>query len=625
MKKFSAKWYVYPIMKWTQFRTVKESILALCVSILSKRQKSKLLFLVFTQIAANVLDLVGIILVGLLGTLSINGLAAIEPGSRTGDILRFMGMEEISLQKQIAILGVVGAMVLISRTLLSLALMRRTINYLSEIGSEFATALISKFFSQNLSFINSKNSQDTLFALTRGVDSITVGILGASVSIVADFSLVIILTVALFLANPVVAICSTLIFGTFALVLYLILQKKAENLGTEFTRLTIESSTKTMETIDVFRELFVHGVRGNEIQKIQELRRKSTVVYSNISFLPSISKYGLEILIVGSTLFLSAVQFLLNDAPSAVGGLAIFLASSSRIAPAALRIQQSAIQIKSSTAPAFLAINLNNDLELLSNTNLEVKMIDHNYLDFVPSIEVSHVSFKYALKQANAVNDICLTIPKGSTVAIVGPSGSGKSTLVDLILGTIVPDVGSILISNHEPIEAIKRWPGAISYVPQKINLIKGTIRENVALGYKNQEISDQEILKALEEARLDSDISNLPHGINTHMGDGGVKLSGGQLQRIGFARALISKPRIIVLDEATSALDAKTEESLSKSIQNMRGKVTLIIVAHRLSTVKHADLVIYLDKGSVEAIGTFEELRTLIPEFDNQAKLLGL
>jgi ABC-type multidrug transport system fused ATPase/permease subunit len=184
---------------------------------------------------------------------------------------------------------------------------------------------------------------------------------------------------------------------------------------------------------------------------------------------------------------------------------------------------------------------------------------------------------------------------------------------------------GSVLISGLAPLEAIAKWPGAIGYVPQEVVILNATVRENVVFGYGENEVPENLVEEALRKAHLFEHVSGLSNGINSYVGDRGTKLSGGQRQRLGIARALVSKPKLLILDEATSSLDGKSEADISDSINEFRGEVTTLVIAHRLSTIRNADKVIYMNKGKIEFIGTFDEVRKNVPEFDNQAKLMGL
>ena len=207
----------------------------------------------------------------------------------------------------------------------------------------------------------------------------------------------------------------------------------------------------------------------------------------------------------------------------------------------------------------------------------------------------------------------------------MGPSGAGKTTIIDIFLGVLRPDVGSVRISGLPPQLTVAKWPGAVSYVPQDVVIAAGTIRENVALGYPLSEATDELVMSALKVAQLDMFIASLPDGIDTQVGERGTKISGGQRQRLGIARALFTRPHLLVLDEATSSLDGETEAGISEAIHALRGATTVVMIAHRLSTVRNSDIVIYMDEGSVSAVGTFNEVRDAVPDFDRQAKLMGL
>jgi ABC-type multidrug transport system fused ATPase/permease subunit len=208
---------------------------------------------------------------------------------------------------------------------------------------------------------------------------------------------------------------------------------------------------------------------------------------------------------------------------------------------------------------------------------------------------------------------------------MVGSTGAGKSTLADLILGVIDADTGSITISGCTPRDAVVRWPGAIAYVPQVVGLTEGSVRENVALGLPDPAIDDDLVWEALERAHLAPFLRDTREGLDTIIGERGVRLSGGQRQRLGIARALYTKPRLLVLDEATSALDAETEQAITDTLRELEGQVTTVTIAHRLATIRFADEVLFLQDGLIKARGTFDEVRASTPDFDRQAQILGL
>ena len=275
---------------------------------------------------------------------------------------------------------------------------------------------------------------------------------------------------------------------------------------------------------------------------------------AEMTFIPSISKYVMETTVVIGALVIAGIQFVMKDAVQAVGTLSIFLAAGTRIAPAALRLQQGAVQIKEATGSASSTLTLIDELSSIKVDNEIPDVLNLDHKGFVPEISIKGASLTYPSKKLPAVQDLNLQIPAGGSLAFVGPSGAGKTTIVDMILGVLSPDEGSIEISGISPLDAIRKWPGAISYVPQDVMISNGTIRENVALGYPLEVTTDQRVYAALEIADLVGFVKSLPNGLDTQVGERGTKISGGQRQRLGIARAMFTNPSLLVLDEATSS-----------------------------------------------------------------------
>jgi ABC-type multidrug transport system fused ATPase/permease subunit len=242
-------------------------------------------------------------------------------------------------------------------------------------------------------------------------------------------------------------------------------------------------------------------------------------------------------------------------------------------------------------------------------------------------IELNNIVYQYPNANAPALNGINLSIPARCTVGLVGSTGSGKTTTVDLILGLLEPQEGTLSIDGQVVSARNKRqWQKSIGYVPQHIYLADDTVSANIAFGLAPELVDQKAVERAAKIVNLhDFVVQNMPQGYSTMVGERGVRLSGGQRQRLGLARALYTRPRLLVLDEATSALDAETEKAVSDALQELEGDVTLVIVAHRLATIRHCTSVAYIERGELRVQGTFDEVRAQQPNFDRQAELLGL
>jgi len=598
------------------------SVIKRSFRILHKRDRSKIGFILILQIFLGVLDLLGIATIGAVGALAVNGIASKPQSGRIAELLEFLNIENFTFQGQVAILGLFATTFLIARTILSIYFQRRTLYFLSFKGSQISGVLFSKFITQPLSTIQTRSSQDALFSLTTGVNTVTIGIIGSLISLASDAALLIIVFVGLFVFDPTIAINTLIFFSFVAFSLYVLLSKKARSLGYANTILQIQSNKEILDALIGFRELFVKNALYLYSQKVIDTRTKISSSTAELAFLPYISKYVIESSVVVGTLLISATQFLLYDASRAIATLAIFLSAGTRIAPAVLRMQQGTLQIKANVGAAKPTLDLIDDLSSVSPISGS-QVASRN--EFLPLITLTNVCHSYPGKVNFEIQRVSLTIAPGSHAALVGPSGAGKSTLVDLILGVIRPSSGTILISNVEPQIAIKNWPLAISYLPQEVFLVEGTVFENLVFGLAPEHHSEERAWAVLKAVDLAEFFTNYGEGLESYVGERGTRLSGGQRQRLGIARALYTTPSVLVLDEATSALDGQSEALLTKAIQELKGKTTLITVAHRLSTVLNADQVIYVENGRVVESGTFEHVRKNVPNFDAQANLLGL
>jgi ABC-type multidrug transport system fused ATPase/permease subunit len=593
--------------------------------ILSRSDQKKIYLVVLLQILMSALDLLGVIAIGLLGALSVTGLQSNRPGDRVSAVLRILQMDEATFQTQAIILGVSAVILLVGRTILSIFFTRRILFFLSRRGANISASLISRLLGRPLLEIQSRTTQETAYAVGTGVERIVLQVIATMVVCIADFALLCVMFLGLLIVDPLTATLMFLVFSFVGYLLYRFMHVRAGLLGIENSNLNIRSGEKVIEVFASYRESVVRNRRDYYAREIGHLRYSLANTSAEMNFLPYVSKYVIETAVIVGAVLIAAIQFLLQDASQAVATLAIFLAAGTRIAPAVLRLQQGSITIKSGLGAAKPTLDL---IVALGDAPMTVSVddkVDLIHTGFVSEVIVKDVSLTYPKKMSPAISNLTLNISPGSAIAFVGPSGAGKTTIIDILLGVLNPDLGSVLISGLPPILAVAKWPGAVSYVPQDVVIVAGTIRENIALGYPKEEATDELVMHALKIAQLDEFVSNLPEGMDTQVGERGSRISGGQRQRLGIARAMFTRPLLLVLDEATSSLDAETELSISKAIHALRGSTTVISIAHRLSTVRNADKVVYLSNGKVLAIGTFDEVREAVPDFDRHAKIMGI
>lgn len=588
------------------------------------KDRKKVTFATASQVLLSILDLLGVALIGVIGALSINGIQSKRAGNRVEQLLEFLNLDAFTFQQQVAVLGILATAVLIAKTLLSIMISRRILNFLSSRSARISHKILKKFLNQDLTEVNKYSQQEIIYASTTGVQNLTTGVIAATTNLFVDVSLLFILFVGLAVVSPSLAITTLTTFVIIAAILNSLMRNKAFALGSDEMKYSVESNEKIWEILNTYREATVRNTRDYYVDEIGQIRLRVSNAIAQKIFLPYIGKYVMEVSMIVGALLITGVQFYFYDATAAITGLTLFMAATTRIAPAILRLQQGLVQIKNYLGNSTVTIEL---LNLQRDLDVKAQEEDNSNatIDFQPEISLSNVNYRYKADSEFEIKGMSFRINAGEHVAFVGPSGSGKTTLVDLILGVIRPDSGEVTISGTNPLAAFETWPQCVSYVPQQTSISNRSLRENILLGLKAEHENDTKIQRALTKAGLRNLIGDLPNGLDTILGDNGFKLSGGQRQRIGIARALYTSPSLLVMDEATSALDASTEDEITKTLLELKQEITLITIAHRLSTVREADRVFYLDKGRIEAEGTFDEVRGKVPNFDKQANLMGL
>lgn len=584
------------------------------------------------QMATSVLDLVGVLLIGLVGALAVTTIQSQPPPETVVLIADQAGLGEATSQTLVIAFSLAAAVVLLSKSIASSFLTRRVLIFLANRQALVSARLTRELMARPLTFVRLRSSQETAFALIAGAGAATSQILGQLVIAATEFALLLVLGTALLFLSPVIALGAIAFFAVIAFGLQRAMGRWATRVGEAAARADIASLDAIQEVLATYREITVSDRRRYYVSRIQALRWEAARVAADTQFIALFPKYMFEGALVLGGFALAGFLFATMTSVEAIGMLALFLAAGTRVMPSLLRLQGAALGLRGAAGlagPTFdLARQLNNPKvspEDVASPQMIRAGIDAGYADFTPRVVVADVSMTYAGAKRPALSHVDLVVEPGTSMGLVGRSGAGKTTLADLILGVLTPDSGMVTVGGYRPLETIGRWPGGIAYVPQEVSIANASIRSNVALGLPPEAIDDDLVREALDRAHLSQHLLENNLNLDTVLGPNGIQLSGGQRQRIGIARALYTRPRLIVLDEATSALDVETERDIGLMIEELDGEVTTIIVAHRLSTVRSLDLLAYVDDGRVLAIGDFDAIAKEVPAFRRQTAIVGL
>ena len=603
-----------------KFKEIKRVLL-----LLEKKDRLKLFLVLIINTFLAFLDLFGVALIGITSAILIRGLQGLTAGDQVSRFLELLSLDGLPQRNLLILLGGTAIFFFIIKTILSVYFLRRTLRYMSIRNAQISSSLVSKMLNRPVEKIFSKSIQHQIYNVTSGVERLVGGAVTNLVVIASDLVLLLVILIGLMLVDPVTSISTFIVFTGIGFLLYFLLHKRVAILNSKFTYESIYFSQKVSEGINSFRDLFIKGGREFYVNEIRKTKMKLAGYDAEIKFLPNISKYTIEISVILGIAVVAGIQFYLFDSNRAIAVISVFLAASTRIAPAIIRLQQNVITVKASLSGAKPTFELIDELNGVKELEKTETLITTNHKDFSPKVNLQNLKFTYSDAINDTIQDISLEISEGKFIAFVGPSGGGKSTLVDLVLGLLAPSSGSISISGLTPVDAIKKWPGSIGYVPQDVFIENSTVKANICLGFNPESVSDDLVWQALQLADLSDFVKGLDGQLSYRISDAGKNLSGGQRQRLGIARAILTKPKIVIFDEATSALDAETENRVSESILKLTGECTVIFIAHRLSVVMSADIIYFIDKGKVINQGTFEELRSINADFNNQANFMGI
>lgn len=515
-----------------------------------------------------------------------------------GELLRSGLSREVVVM--LALVAILIAYVIKSLLLASLSWVQR--GFMADVSTRISSQLFANYMNQPYLYHLEHNSS-TLIRNSQNASLFVSGVIDPLSTLFADVLVGVGLFALMLVVEPLGTLIVGFVFGTAGFVFQRITSKRIKRWGDEsqdYAREVIQHLNQGLAGVKDVKILgkevpFVSAYSVN-VAQVSNLQR----LYK---FLQSLPRLWLEIITVGALCVLVGLLIVQGkDVDSALPVIGLFAATTFRVMPSVHRVVSSAQTLSFNRK---IIREIHTDLRLSWDTERVVSECP----SFVDKIELNSVGFKYPRSVENVLDDVSIKIARGASIGIVGPSGAGKSTLVDLILGLLYPTHGKITVDGFDIGNDPPGWRSQIGYVPQTIYLTDDSIAKNVAFGVDGENLDRVAVRRALDSAMLSEFVDTLPEGMETIVGERGVRLSGGQRQRLGIARALYRNPSVLVLDEATSSLDIDTERGVMEAVESLHGEKTIIVIAHRLSTIRYCDRVFKFEYGKIVAQGTYEQV----------------
>lgn len=595
-------------------------------SFLSRREKLTYIVLVALRSLSGLLDVLGIALIGLVTGIAASGLDGGKPLVILGYTL------PAATQQTLVTLVVVVLFVFVFKAILAIGLGRALYAFLARVEVAKSKLIARYLFEGSLSSLQRFSKAEIQWATMGSTALAFSGLLTSMATFYTEGVLLLLVMSTFLIVDPTAAIFVTVYFAAIIGAIQFVIGRDLKKAGVAAQDGNVESMNAVNDVVDAFKEIAIFHKREFFLDKFTTSRTKLARSAAVSNFLGGMPRYVVETALMLGVVIFVGWQFFSGQLATGLITVGVFLTGGVRIMASLLPLQNAVANLTNQVEQAKLSQTLLTEIsskptshESTSSVDADKKVItDIGSSRSGLKLSISDVHFTYEGADTAVLKGVSMNVESGQHVAIIGPSGAGKTTVVDIMLGLIAPTSGTVNVGGINPRNLISAIPGIISYVPQRPGLVSGTIAENVALGIPSDQIDFDLVESALNSAHLAEFVASLPDGVQTSVGKQGDALSGGQIQRLGLARALYEKPRLIILDEATSALDAGSEAYISSSLDALAGEVTVIVIAHRLSTVQHSDVVYLMEDGLVTASGSFAELRKSVPMVAEYVKLMS-
>jgi len=596
-------------------KTVSNSL-----AFLNQRERANYFTLVGLRALVSFLDLIGILAIGFLAT---SIALFVTLGSATDRVIEFAGVALPAVTAQtLPYVALAILFLFLAKAVLSILLTRALALFLATIEARAARQVASTAFGHGLADARKFTKEEIYFAVQSGSPAAFNYVLNSVGTIVAEGLLFVLVISAFFTVDPISALGAILYFGLIALVIQIFVGRLLHSAATKNAEGIVEANSVIGDFSEVLREATIIEKKNFFLEKLYLARLKAASSFASQFVLTGMPRYIVETALLIAIAAFVLAQSVAGDLVSAAATVGVFLSGGLRLTASLLPLQAALLTIRQAVPLANKALDL---LFATESPRTDPQPHQLKTSKAPVSVQLNQVSFLYPGAIQNTLDGVTLIVEAGQQIALIGPSGAGKSTVADLMTGLLEPSNGQVLIDGKLPRLLISETPGRIGYVPQKPGIVSGTILENIALGVPEIEVDNEFLKQAISDAHLTDVIDQLPDGIYTDLGKRRDELSGGQLQRIGLARALYTRPGLLVMDEATSALDADSENEISKALEEMRGKVTIVLIAHRLNTVQRSDRVFLIEGGKISASGDFSELLRSNSTVQALAKLISI